>query len=88
MEKLKSQIPEGILPEGFNTSALPSVDDAKTVIKEKCLKTSGTEKAYEDAEEATNNFRECLMELIDVEQLQKEIEEAQPNGELDTVFNK
>lgn len=39
-------------------------------------------------EEAGNTFRTCISDLVDVETLQEEIEKAQPNGELDTVFNK
>lgn len=88
IEKLKSQLPEGILPEGFNTSALPTADDAKKVIKEKCLKVSNNEEAYQKAETAAEVFRDCLTGLVDFEALQKEIDQAQPNGDLDVVFNK
>lgn len=85
MEQLKSK---GILPEGFNETALPSADDALNIIKEKCMKVSGSGAAFEGAEQASTVLKECIMGLVNVEQLQKEIEEAQPNGELDTVFNK
>lgn len=88
VDKLKSQLPDGILPEGFNASSLPSQEDAKKLFKEKCYKVSNDEDAFTKAENASEVFKDCLMNLIDVETLQKEIEEAQPNGDLDTVFNK
>lgn len=88
IDKLKSQIPDGILPEGFNTSSLPTADDTKKLFKEKCLQVSNNEEAFTKAENASEVFRECLMGLIDFEVLQKEIDAAQPNGDLDTVFNK
>lgn len=88
IEKLKSQLPEGILPEGFNSSALPTADDAKKLFKEKCQKVSNDEEAFAKAENATEVLRECLMNLVDFETMQKEIEAATPNGDLDTVFNK
>lgn len=76
------------MPEGFNETALPSSDDVKTILKEKCIKVSGSGAAYESAEQASEVLKDCIMGLVNVEQLQKEIELAQPNGELDTVFNK
>lgn len=88
IEKFKSQIPEGILPEGFNSSSLPSPDEAKKLFKEKCQKVSNNDEAFQKAENASEVFKDCLMGLVDVETLQKEIEAAQPNGDLDTVFNK
>ncbi|KAJ6644216.1 27 kDa hemolymph protein, partial [Pseudolycoriella hygida] len=88
IEKLKSQLPEGIIPQGFNTSSLPTQDDAKKLFKEKCEKASNGTEAFVKAENATEVFKECLMNLIDFEALQKEIDVAQPNGDLDTVFNK
>jgi hypothetical protein len=88
IEKLKSQLPEGILPEGFNTSALPTADDAKKLFKEKCHKISNNDEAFQKAENASDVFRDCLTGLVDFEALQKEIDQAQPNGDLDVVFNK
>jgi len=88
IDKLKSQLPEGILPPGFNTSSLPSPDDARKLFKEKCEKVAKNEQAFEQAENASEVFKDCLLNLVDFEILQKEIEQAQPNGELDTVFNK
>ncbi|KAG4075297.1 hypothetical protein HA402_003088 [Bradysia odoriphaga] len=88
IDKLKSQLPEGIIPEGFNTSALPTADDAKKLFKEKCQKASNSDEAFQTAENASEVFRDCLTGLVDFEALQKEIETAQPNGDLDVVFNK
>lgn len=85
---MKSQLPEGIIPAGFNTSSLPTQDDAKKLFKEKCQKVSNGDEAFVKAENATEVFRECLTNLVDFEALQKEIDAAQPNGDLDTVFNK
>lgn len=85
---MKSQLPEGILPDGFNTSSLPTADDAKKLFKEKCQKVSNNDEAFHKAENASEDFKNCLMNLVDFEELQKEIDRAQPNGDLDTVFNK
>ncbi len=89
LDKLKSQIPDGILPPGFNASSLSTTaDDAKKLFKEKCQKQSNSEDTFHKVENASEVLRNCLMNLIDIEVLQKEIDEAQPNGDLDTVFNK
>lgn len=89
IEKIKSKLPEGIeIPESLKNVTLPTVDDVKKVLKEKCDKVSGGEEAYAAVEEASEKMKECALNLINVGQLQKDIEEAQPKGELDTVFNK
>lgn len=89
IEKLKSKLPEGVeIPETLKNMTLPSVDDAKKALKDKCDKVSGGEAAYVAVEEAFEKMKECAMNLINVEQLQNDIEEAQPKGELDTVFNR
>lgn len=64
------------------------MDGAKKALKEKCVNVSGTEAAYTRAVEAADTLKECTVTLIDLERLQKDIEEAAPIGELDTVFNK
>lgn len=88
-EKIKSKLPEGIeIPETLKNMTMPSMDDAKKVLKEKCDKVSGGETAYAAVEEAAEKMKDCAMNLVNVEQLQQDIEEAQPKGELDTVFNK
>lgn len=87
---LSDHLPDGVLPPGFNinTTALPSQDDIVKVLKEKCEKTSGNADAYSGVESAAHVMKDCVSNLVDVEKLQEEIEKAQPNGELDTVFNK
>lgn len=70
------------------TSVMASLDEFKKVIKEKCAKVSGGAAAYEAIENGATELQTCTSGLIDVEQLQKEIQEAEPHGELDTVFNK
>lgn len=88
IEKLKSNLPEGVeLPDSLKNVTLPSADDVRRVIKDKCKKTSGGDEAFDHAEEAQSKLLECITGLINVEQLQKDIEDAQPRGELDTVFN-
>lgn len=67
---------------------LPSMDDAKKVLKEKCVNVSGSEAAYTRVVEAAETLKECATNLMDIGQLQNDIEEAVPKGELDTVFNK
>lgn len=49
---------------------------------------TGGDAAFEAIEHGVEDLKNCTVGLIDVEQLQKEIEAAQPSGELDTVFNK
>lgn len=49
---------------------------------------SGSDAAYEQAQQATTNLVDCLKDLVDYEVIQKEIEDAMPTGDLDTVFNK
>lgn len=89
LDDLKSKLPEGIeIPSSLQNITLPTLDEVKALVKSKCEKTSGGAAAYESIELAANELKECTSDLIDFEELQKEIEKAQPNGELDTVFNK
>lgn len=88
LEKLKSQLPEGIIPAGFNTSSLPKIEEITNVIKEKCIKVSGSDAAFEEATQAAGEFGTCVSGLIDQKVLEEEIEKARPTGDLDTVFNK
>lgn len=64
----------------------PKLNDAKTIIREKCEQMSGSNDTYRDLSLATSNFRLCLNELLDYDIIRKEIDDA-PIGELDTVFN-
>lgn len=88
IDKLKSQLPAGVLPEGFDESKLPKPDDFLKIVSQKCEKQTGTNESYTKVEEAGVQMKDCVSSLVDFEILQKEIEEAQPKGDLDTVFNK
>lgn len=67
---------------------MPTADDAKKLFKEKCRKVSNGDEAFQKAEAASEVFRDCLTGLIDFEELQKEIDQSGPKGDLDVVFNK
>lgn len=88
LNKLKESLPPGVLPDSLNGTTLPKVDDVKKMIMQKCEQASGTNSTYEAVEVAANQLKDCVSGLVDYEVIQKEIEDAQPNGELDTVFNK
>lgn len=88
VDSLADQLPAGLLPANFNQSAMPSADDIIKVLRQKCEKVSADPATWTAVEEAGNTFRTCVSDLVDFEKLQEEIEQAQPNGELDTVFNK
>lgn len=89
LEDIKSKLPEGIeLPANLQNLSLPTLEEIKAVVKSKCDRVSGGDAAFVEIEEAVEGLKECAGDLIDFEQLQEEIEKAQPNGELDTVFNK
>lgn len=89
LDKLKEQLPKNLeLPASFQNMPLPSVDEVKRLLKDKCAKTSGGDAAYEAIERGAEELKTCTSGLIDVDQLQNEIHEAEPKGELDTVFNK
>lgn len=91
LDKLKEQLPKNLeFPTSLQNVALPSVDDFKRLIQEKCTNVSGSDAAYKAIENGLVELKTCTSGLIDVtyEQLQKEIEDAKPKGELDTVFNK
>ncbi|KAL0273144.1 UNVERIFIED_CONTAM: hypothetical protein PYX00_005888 [Menopon gallinae] len=76
----------GNLPSNI-TSKLPSQEDAEKIFAEKCRKNGG-ETAYQNASLAKNRTIECVKNLVDFEQLQVEMEEAKPSGDLDSVFKK
>lgn len=76
------------MPDSLNGTTLPKVDDVKKLIMQKCETASGTNATYEAVEVAANQLKDCVTGLVDYEVIQKEIEDAQPNGELDAVFNK
>ncbi|KAL0891939.1 hypothetical protein ABMA27_015180 [Loxostege sticticalis] len=69
---------------------LPDADKQKMikeVITAQCKK-NGAEDKVADVENAGKTFVDCMKAQIDVSTIQKEIEEAKPNGALDEVFGK
>lgn len=78
------------LPEEFPKTNL-TLDDAKTLVKDKCLKVAGDEegqKAYKEIESSTAVLAECINNIVNFTAVQEEIDLASPKGELDVVFNK
>lgn len=75
------------IPElkNFNTSALPNIEEAKNLFKEKCMKNGGPS-AYDNAEKAQIEMTQCIQSLINITELQAEMEKYKPTGELDIVF--
>lgn len=78
------------LPDEFPKTNL-TLDDAKTLVKDKCLKVAGADegqKAYTEIESSTLTLIECVNNIVNFTAIQEEINVASPNGELDSVFNK
>lgn len=88
IDKLREQLPEGLIPPEFQNVSLPSLEDIQRIVKDKCSRVAGSDAAYEQAEQSGQKLSECLKDLIDFSDLQSEIKEAKPTGDLDTVFNK
>lgn len=93
LNDLKSKLPEGFkIPDALQNRTLPSVDDIKNVFQDKCTKVLGNatrgEEQFTAITEGASELATCTVGLINVEQLQKEIDDAKPIGELDTVFYK
>ncbi|KAM7350634.1 27 kDa hemolymph protein [Cochliomyia hominivorax] len=85
VNELKNQ-----LPDEFPKTNL-TLDDAKTLVKDKCLKVAGEEKgqkAFTEIEASTLTLAECVNNIVNFTAIQEEINEASPEGELDVVFNK
>jgi hypothetical protein len=97
LEQIQQKFKENLPPNLTNLTGIPipnnldlenATDDAKKVFKDKCIKVSGSDAAYEEAVQGSQTLVECLKELIDFETLNEEIDKAMPTGDLDTVFNK
>jgi hypothetical protein len=88
LDDLKSKIPANFLPPSLQNTSLPSLEDTKAIVRDKCVRVSGSDAAFEEAEEASVALKECIQDLVNMEQLQEEIKLAEPTGDLDTVFNK
>ncbi|KZC14569.1 27 kDa hemolymph glycoprotein, partial [Dufourea novaeangliae] len=69
----------------LNTSAIPALEEAKNLFKDKCNKNGG-EGAFEHANQANENMKQCLKSFVNVTQLQEEMERYKPTGDLDVVF--
>lgn len=78
---------ENIPQLNFNASALPNVEEATNLFEQKCKKNGGPN-AFENAKNAQTEMEQCLKSLIDFNELNTEIENAKPKGELDEVFKK
>ncbi|XP_055606558.1 27 kDa glycoprotein-like [Uranotaenia lowii] len=88
IEKLKEHLPEGFIPAEFANMTLPSMEDIQRIVKDKCSKVAGSDAAFEQAEQASQRFGDCMKDLVDFSDIQNEIQKAKPTGDLDTVFNK
>lgn len=77
----------GDVPElkNLNTSALPNIEEAKNLFKEKCTKNGGPN-AFDNAQRAQVEMGQCLQSLINITELQAEMERYKPTGDLDIVF--
>ncbi|GAB0100018.1 27 kDa hemolymph protein-like [Sergentomyia squamirostris] len=87
LDELKNHLPPGILPPNMDNFTAP-LEEVKNLFKDKCNQASGSDAAFEAVEEGTGKLVECLSGMFNFSSLSEEIEKAQPNGELDTVFNK
>lgn len=89
--ELQQQVDEviGNIPElknlNLNTSALPNIEEAKNLFKEKCTKNGGPT-AFDNAQRAQMDMVQCLQSLINITELQAEMEKYKPTGDLDIVF--
>jgi len=75
----------GNLP--VNISNVPTVEEGQRLFEEKCKKM-GHPEAYQATEAGRDELQVCITNLINVTELQAEMEEAKPTGDLDTVFRK
>ncbi|XP_066596293.1 27 kDa hemolymph protein-like [Prorops nasuta] len=76
------------VPElNLDASAIPSIEEASNLFKQKCDKNGGPQ-AFDKAKVAQKDLETCVRSLINVTELQDEMEKAKPTGELDTVFKK
>ncbi|XP_076237186.1 27 kDa hemolymph protein-like [Calliopsis andreniformis] len=69
----------------LNASAIPVVEEAKNLFKQKCEKNGG-EGAFDNANRAKDNLEQCLKSFVNFTKLQEEMEKYKPTGDLDLVF--
>lgn len=88
INKLKDDVLAEILPPELKNVTLPKLEDIQKIIKDKCSRVAGSDASYQEAEQAAEQFGDCMKDLVDFSHLQDEIKKAKPTGDLDTVFNK
>jgi len=79
------------LPSEFANMNLTNLEDAKSLLRDKCIKVAGEEQgnaAFEEIEASGMSLMECISGIVNFTNIQAEIDEASPRGELDVVFNK
>ncbi|XP_058835785.1 27 kDa hemolymph protein-like [Topomyia yanbarensis] len=76
------------LPANLQNLSMPNFDEIESALKEKCVKAGGSEASYEQVKQGATDLANCIKGLVDVDQFRREVEEAKPTGDLDTVFNK
>lgn len=77
ISKIQAQLPDGIkIPPELANVSLPTLDETTKVLKDKCVKVSGSDAAYEEAAQGGQKLNECLTALVNVTVLQDEIEKA------------
>lgn len=82
IDKIQAQLPDGIkIPPELANATLPSLEETTKVLKEKCIKVSGSDAAYEEAYQGTQKLNECITNLVNVTVLQDEIEKATRKNE-------
>lgn len=69
----------------LNVSMIPAFEEAKNLLKQKCDKNGG-EGVYENAVVAREKLEQCLKSFVNFTQLEQEMEEKKPTGDLDLVF--
>lgn len=80
---IQSQLPAEL------ANANLTVDNVKTLLRDKCIKVAGKEKgeqAFSEVEAATLSLGECITSIVNYTNIQAEIEAA-GLGEMDDVFN-
>uniref|UniRef100_A0A1B6D3A7 DUF19 domain-containing protein n=1 Tax=Clastoptera arizonana TaxID=38151 RepID=A0A1B6D3A7_9HEMI len=88
--EVMNHIPPGTLdklPSGLNASNIPSIEEGEELLKKKCDK-NGNNESFDNLMVAKEELQFCLHDLINFQEVQKEIEKAKPTGDLDLVFRK
>ncbi|XP_015586446.1 27 kDa hemolymph protein [Cephus cinctus] len=86
-DEVLKKIPDLANVPGINNVNTSTVEDFKSVFKQKCEKNGGPT-AYQNAEQKQKEATECLQSLVNMTELQIEMDQAKPKGDLDVVFKK